>query len=143
MDNSHLRTIQMKRGVLCLECSIDLFLGQKAIGIPPQILPKPYYIPHPLNMEGSFSRSPYIKPILTSHHTVDFFSWMEFIRPCRPETMWIFTDRLIWYSAGSHNQSKDNDTILVATCDRCTQPLPLTKPAALWYRLQRRLRSEL
>ena len=78
-----LRTIQMKRGVLCLQHSTDQFLGLKAIGLPPQILPKPYYIPHPLNVEGSFSRSPYIKPILISHHTVEVFSWMEFLRPCR------------------------------------------------------------
>ena len=63
----------MKRGVLCLQRSLDAFLCLKAIGIPPQILPKPYCIPHPLNVEGRFSRSPYIKASVRSHHGVEFF----------------------------------------------------------------------
>ena len=31
--------------------------------------------------------------------------------------MWIFADRLTGYSAGSHNQTKGNDTIFVPTTD--------------------------
>ena len=35
--------------------------------------------------------------------------------PADSETMGIFTDRLTWYSAGIHNQTKNNVTSLVAT----------------------------
>ena len=73
MDNSDLTTMQVKRGDICLQYSIGLFLGLKATGIPPQILPKPYYIPHPPSVEGRFSRSPYTKPIAISHHAAHFF----------------------------------------------------------------------
>ena len=63
----------MKRGILCLACSTDLFLRLTATGTPPQIFPKPCYAPDPLNVEGRCSRSPYTKPIVISHLAVDFF----------------------------------------------------------------------